>query len=163
MDYLSTREAAAYLGYSFHTMKNYLARGKIVPDIRIGERAGFTKATLDAFRASRRRGLTDEQIATARARFHGGETIYKVAADFGVHPDALHRKLGPRGFRISKLSEEEWARIKSRYLAGETMATLTSEYGVSPSEFYRRVGSRKSAQHAAHSAQQSEDGSSSVL
>ncbi|HEV8176913.1 MAG TPA: hypothetical protein VGP44_04425 [Gemmatimonadales bacterium] len=115
MTYLNTREAAAYLGYTEATFRGYLAKGKITPDLRLTDRGvGFTKETLDAFKASRglpgRRKvtLTAEQWQEAGRRFHAGETLHSVAAAYSVSPEYLHRKVGSRkGSRLQAPSSRE--------------------------------------------------------
>lgn len=99
MSYLSTREAADYLGVSIHTIWKYVETKGLTPDLRLGKRGmGFTTKTLDAFRKSHRtlRKLTDEQYAEAGRRFHAGETLRAVAEEYGVAPEHLHRKVGAR-------------------------------------------------------------------
>lgn len=106
MEYLSTAEAAAYLGYTLATLRRYISQGKLAPDIRIGAlpygTPGFTRETLDAFKRGRQQvgrrkvALTPEQWAEAGRRFHAGEVLSKVAADYGVSPETLHRKVGAR-------------------------------------------------------------------
>jgi hypothetical protein len=55
--YFSTAEAAEYLGYkSVQTVKWHVYTAKtLAPDAAVGKTLMFTRETLDAFRAARRR------------------------------------------------------------------------------------------------------------
>ena len=50
---LTVREAAAYLGYTYQTLRSYIGRGLLVPDGKAGGLLWFRRATLDAFRERR--------------------------------------------------------------------------------------------------------------
>jgi excisionase family DNA binding protein len=49
--WLTTAEAAAYLGLSVPSLRQHIYRGSLTPDVPAGRLKGhrFTKATLDAF------------------------------------------------------------------------------------------------------------------
>ena len=50
----STREAAQYLGISFHTMKYYIHYAKTLKGQKVGSSLVFTKDQLDQFQATKR-------------------------------------------------------------------------------------------------------------
>jgi excisionase family DNA binding protein len=52
--FFSTREAAEYLGLSFHTMKYHVHRAKTIEPVKLGNSLVFTRGQLDEFKATRR-------------------------------------------------------------------------------------------------------------
>lgn len=166
MEYLSTQEAADYLGYTLATFKRYVADRKILPDVRVGNsktaRLGFTKTTLDAFRASRKgtgrpgrnghsSALTEEEWATAGRRFHAGESLRMLAEEYGVSHTRIFQKAGPRGGPRTggrrpggwKLTSAEWAEAKRRYQAGEPLRQVAADYAISAQHLHKKVGPRE--------------------
>ncbi len=54
VDYWGAAEVAAYLGLSAQTIRNYAAEGRMPePDVRIGTIGGWSKATIDEWKANR--------------------------------------------------------------------------------------------------------------
>lgn len=158
MEYLSTRDAAAYLGYTHTTFQSYVCQKKITPDVRIGNRLGFTRKSLDAFRTGRngigrpgRDGpkavLTDEEWQAASRRFHAGESLRTLADEYGVSHARLFQKAGPRGGprtggRPLGLTPEEWAEAGRRFHAGEPLRLVAAEYGISAQYLHKKAGPR---------------------
>jgi len=58
--YLSTREAAEYLGLSARTLDRYRVSGEGPVFHRFGGRVRYTRADLDAWAAKRRRASTSD-------------------------------------------------------------------------------------------------------
>ncbi|HEY2086283.1 MAG TPA: hypothetical protein VGH54_09690 [Mycobacterium sp.] len=81
---------------------------------------------------------SEQRIVVAR-RYQDGESVLKIARDYGVAPKTVYGALRMAGVEIRDRSESLAGRgklagkreeIGQRYLAGESMSTLAKAYGV---------------------------------
>ena len=108
MQLYSTREAAAYLGISYDSLKQHVRQGNIRPDHRLPTALLFTRRTLD--RAGivpklRRRDITEAMRKEIARRWWAGEAQGPLAREFDVSVSfvmKLARQYAPEGADASK-------------------------------------------------------------
>lgn len=104
MELYSTREAAAYLGISEDSLRQYVRHGRITPDHRSTRKYTFTRATLDAsgLRPHTWKGTTKEEREKRNAaigrRWFAGESSVVLSAEYGMSPETI--------CRIARLAEK---------------------------------------------------------
>ena len=89
----SVAEAAEYLGLTLSTMRGYVAKRRIVPDVTLSREHGFVRATLDAFKARTRRACRHARLldhAAIVARYEAGEKAREIASDVGCSTEHVY-------------------------------------------------------------------------
>lgn len=90
-------EAARYLGLSVATLRGYIHKGRITPDVRLPRAHGFLRSTLEAFkhrpRGAGRHSRRLDHAAILR-RYQAGEKARAIAADVGCTTEYVYRLVG---------------------------------------------------------------------
>lgn len=148
MAYLTSKQAAEHLGISYESLRGYVLRGKLVPDLRPHSNLLlWTVATLDASgirpRTPRGKGrtplLTPEQITAARQDRQKGRSAAAIAAELGVGPHVVYHNTGALTKKRPTLTENQRNQVRALAKQGIAQNEIAARLGVTTGQVWRAL------------------------